>query len=57
MFRHLFLIYLIVKQLCFLAAWCVLSFIKWFALMLLWCMSPQQAVECYDEMEAEYGKE
>lgn len=54
MFSSLFLIWLIIKWFCYKAAYCFWGDVKWLTLTLLWCMSPQQALECYREMEAEH---
>jgi len=32
--------------------WFVLAFVKGFVMLLLWIVSPQQAQECLEEMEA-----
>ena len=55
MLSSLYLLWLAGRWLAMGAYWCVLAFVKWFVLMLLWCMSPQQALECFDEMEAMEG--
>ena len=57
MFSSLFLIYHIVRWVVAAIMWFVLAFVKWFVMLLIWLISPDQALECYHEMEAQHGQE
>lgn len=57
MLSSIFLIYKAAQLLCRCIAWCVLGFVKWFMLTLLWLISPQQALETMDELEADNAHE
>lgn len=53
MLSSLFLLYRAVRWIFWAVLYCLMGFVKWFVLLLLWLVDPQKALEAIREMEAD----